>query len=389
MKILHTVENYFPSIGGMQTVVQKLSEYLVEFGHEVTVAAAYRPDRTEDILNGVRIKSFQISGNDVTGMRGDVQAYQDFLLGSDFDVVTNFASQQWATDCMLPLLNQIRGKKVFVPTGFSKLKHPAYQAYFHKMATWLNEYDLNVFTSEKYQDFEFARSLGMQNLTVIYNGADEREFSESPKINIRKMLGIRDKAPFILNVSSHTGLKGHSEAIRIFHRAKCKNATLLIIGNHENSGCYKSCMKKQRIVNHLPIRLIDRKKVLIEELTREQTLAAYHAADCFLFTSRIECAPLVLFECMASRTPFLTTDVGNAAEIVELSQSGVLLPTLKFENGHSRADEKQSARLLSELCRDKQRMKEYSETGYGIWKERFTWEKIAREYEARYLDLLT
>ena len=388
MKILHTVENYFPSIGGMQTVVQRLSEYLVEFGHEVTVVAAHRPDRTDDALNGVRIKSFQISGNDVTGMKGETQAYQDFLLNSDFDIVTNFASQQWATDCMLPLLNQIKGKKVFVPTGFSKLRHPAYQDYFHKMEAWLKTYDLNVFTSEKYQDFEFARSLGIKNWAVIYNGADEREFSKSPKINIRKSLGIRENVPLILNVSSHTGLKGHSEAIRIFNRAKCKNAVLLIIGNHDGSGCYRSCMKKQRIANHLPIRMIDRKKVLIEELAREQTLAAYHSADCFLFTSRIECAPLVLFECMASRTPFLTTDVGNAAEIVELSQSGVLLPTLKFENGHARADEKESARLLSELCGDPQRLKTYAEAGYEIWKKRFTWEKIAREYEKHYLGLL-
>jgi L-malate glycosyltransferase len=46
-----------------------------------------------------------------------------------------------------------------------------------------------------------------------------------------------------------------------------------------------------------------------------ETVAAYQAADLFLFPSDIERSPVVLFEAMASRTPFLTTAVGNAEEI--------------------------------------------------------------------------
>ena len=38
MKILHTVELYHPSQGGMQEVVKQISERLVKLGHEVTVA---------------------------------------------------------------------------------------------------------------------------------------------------------------------------------------------------------------------------------------------------------------------------------------------------------------------------------------------------------------
>jgi glycosyltransferase involved in cell wall biosynthesis len=56
---------------------------------------------------------------------------------------------------------------------------------------------------------------------------------------------------------------------------------------------------------------------MITSLSRIETLAAYHQADLFLFPSNIECSPLVLFESIASKTPFLTTDVGNAKEIIE------------------------------------------------------------------------
>ncbi|MFH1005826.1 MAG: hypothetical protein V1781_10125 [Bacteroidota bacterium] len=47
MKILHTVESYYPSVGGMQEVVKQISEQLVKMGHSVTVATGFHVDRKE------------------------------------------------------------------------------------------------------------------------------------------------------------------------------------------------------------------------------------------------------------------------------------------------------------------------------------------------------
>ena len=55
MKILHTVEFYHPSIGGMQEVVKQLSERLVLLGHDVTVATTKMSERKESCINGVKI----------------------------------------------------------------------------------------------------------------------------------------------------------------------------------------------------------------------------------------------------------------------------------------------------------------------------------------------
>jgi hypothetical protein len=46
-------------------------------------------------LNDVKIVDFSISGNAVQGYWGDAGLYVEFLLHSDFDIVTNFASYQW------------------------------------------------------------------------------------------------------------------------------------------------------------------------------------------------------------------------------------------------------------------------------------------------------
>jgi len=132
MRILHTVEFYDPSVGGMQEVVKQLSERLVTLGHDVTVATTKLPNRKSLEFNGVRIVEFAISGSLVRGLSGEVERYKKFLVESKFDVVTNFAAQQWATDLALGVLDKIKAKKVFVPTGFSGFYLPEYQDYFEK-----------------------------------------------------------------------------------------------------------------------------------------------------------------------------------------------------------------------------------------------------------------
>jgi len=176
LRILHTVEFYPPSKGGMQEVVKQLSERLTEAGHHVTVATTAMPERIVDELHGVKIIEFDISGNLVKGLRGETEVYKKFILQSPFDLIVNFAAQQWATDVLLPHLNMIKTKKIFVPTGFSALHSPTYCHYFYNMRSWMKEYDMNIFHSNTYQDIQFARSHHINNISVIPNGADEREF---------------------------------------------------------------------------------------------------------------------------------------------------------------------------------------------------------------------
>ncbi|MBL7891473.1 MAG: glycosyltransferase family 4 protein, partial [Bacteroidia bacterium] len=234
MRILHTVESYHPSVGGMQEVVRQLSERLVKMGHEVTVASGFHRERTQNMLNGVKIEQFKISGNDVNGIRGEVkeiERYQNFVCDPGFDIVTNFAAQQWATDLVLPVLKLIKAKKVFVPTGFSGLYFPRFKSYFELMKTRMKEYDMNVFLSDNYRDINFARENGITATALIPNGAAEEEFLGENTIDIRKKLGIGENDFLVLHVGSYTGIKGHREALEIFVRSKMKNAVLLMIGN--------------------------------------------------------------------------------------------------------------------------------------------------------------
>lgn len=388
MKILHTVELYYPSVGGIQEVVRQVSERLVKVGHSVTVATTKLSNRKSKVINGVNIEEFEISGNLVRGINGEVKEYQNYLINSNFDIITNFAAQQWTVDCTFSIIDKIKVKKVFVPTGFSGFYFPEYKNYFSRMKEYMKKYDMNVFLSDNYRDINFARKNNISNIVLIPNGASEDEFLVNNNIDIRKKFNISKDDFLILHVGSHTGFKGHSEAIKIFNKAKIKNSVFLIIGNSIKGGCENSCRFKE-LASNLKHRLLrSNKKIIISSLPRNETVAAYKQADLFLFPSNIECSPIVLFECMAAETPFLATGVGNASEIIGWSNSGKLLPTIKNKNGYCVAKINESAKLLEELYSNEEERQDMAETAFKAWKKRFTWEKIALEYEKLYNNLL-
>lgn len=413
MKILHTVEFYYPSVGGMQEAVRQLSERLTGLGHDVTVATAHLPDRKEHLINGVKIEEFSVSGNSINGLEGDVAGYERFLLESSFDVVVNFAAQQWATDIALPLLSRIPGRKVFVPTGFSGLYSRSYRDYFRQLPEFMRQYDMNVFLSDSYRDISFARKHNIAKTVLIPNGASADEFL-GPVTDIRSLVGVPMDHFLILHVGSHTGLKGHEEAMEIFKQANIRDVTLLIVGNDLSGGCGVLCREHSDQLNVSARFMDDGKRIVVTLLTRPETVAAYHAADLFLFPSNIECSPLVLFECMASRTPFLVTDVGNSSEIIDWSGgAGVLLPSAppaflprygtlisriveKLRIIFGRADDFTAVRanihgsvaLLEMLYLDAARRKNMAQAGFLAWRTRFTWESIAGEYETLYRNLV-
>jgi L-malate glycosyltransferase len=417
LNILHTVESYLPSVGGMAEVARQLSERIVASGHNVTVATGRVPGRSTIDMRGVHIAEFDVSGNMVTGMRGDLDSYRRFVLDSKFDIVTNFAAQQWATDALYDILPRVHGKKVFVPTGFSGLTSSVYRGYFTSMSSWMQQYDMTVLTGHEYRDAVFARERNIDRTMVIPNGAAADEFDQIPCCDIRAKFEIPSTDFLILHVGSHTGLKGHPELLRIFAQAAINNTTLLIVGSRDE-GCYRACEQQAAALNRSRKFVSSGKRIILASLTRGETIAAFITSDLFLFPSAIECSPIVLFECMASHTPFLVTDVGNAREIIAWSGGGELLRTVRnreLEGNRARtwgwlsaatrtlnmpspecsplaglvmADVRASARLLEDIYRDASRRAKFAFSGYASWRKRFTWEKISSEYEALYQRLV-
>lgn len=385
MKILHTGEFYSPSVGGAQEVIKQISERLVKRGHKVTVATGKLAERTRHLIDGVRIEEFSLSGNAVAGFRGEEKRYQEFLLDGDFDLMMNYAAQQWATDLVFPILDKLKYRKVLAPCGFSGLFNPEYVSYFTQMPNIMRRYDHLIFHSRVYRDIEFARKHGLKHHTVIPNGASGEEFKVADS-NFRKRYGISGDIPLILTVGSHTGLKGHRLVIEAFRRARIGRAILIIIGNtFPGKGCLANCRRHSWLTRALSL---GRKQILLLDLPRKDVIAAYHAADLFVFGSQVECSPLVLFEAMASKTPFITVACGNAEEIANWSKGGIVVPTVQRPSGSVGADSTVMAHAIEDLVKNPTECHHLAEAGYESWREQFTWEKIAIKYERLYQKLV-
>ena len=386
MRILHTVEFYHPSVGGAQEVVRRVSEGLVQRGHEVTVATTQILQRRQNYINGVRVVQFPISGNIVRGLVGPIKDYQDFLLTGNYDIMMNYAAQQWATDLVFPVLSQLRYRKILSPCGFSGLHSAQYVRYFERMPEILRSYDHIIFHSNTYQDVRFSRDNEIVKYSMIPNGASESEF-EAHNIIFRDKYSIPKGSPLLLTVGSHTGLKGHRLVIGAFRRAGLSKPTLVIIGNTPDgaSGCLKNCKRHSRLVTTLSL---GSKRILLLNPPRAEVVAAYQAADLFVFGSSIECSPLVLFEAMASRTPFVTVACGNAEEIAQWGQGGLIIPTIQGRSGFVTADPTVMGKAITRLMLNKHERHQMAEAGYNAWRQRFTWGHIIDQYENLYQNVV-
>jgi glycosyltransferase involved in cell wall biosynthesis len=376
MKILFTVEFYEPMKGGAQEVVKQLAERLARKGNEVTVATTFLPARKERSLNGVKIEEFRISGNSTRGIKaraGETDRYRKFLLG-DFDIIVNYAAQIWTTDLAFGILGNIKAKKVLVPCGYL-LGNPVYKNYFKSLPEFLKKYDKLVYMSPNYQDKIFGDKSGAgDKALIIPNGASAEEFLAPDNFNIREKLNIRTKF-LIIDVSNHYREKGHKFVIESFWKMRRNDSTLLIIGEIPSSGfrkflhlligCYKFCFLAS---------LMNRNIKIASGRDRDMVLSAYKNADLFLFGSRLECAPLVMYESFASKTPFITTDVGNVKDHRDC---------LKIAGSPEEMAEIANSLLDNEKERD-----ELADRAFDAWRKSHTWEIISGSYELMFKSLI-
>ncbi|MEE8341075.1 MAG: glycosyltransferase family 4 protein [Candidatus Neomarinimicrobiota bacterium] len=416
MNILIGADYYYPSVGGLQIVLKEIAERLVKVGHNVTIATTKLQNRKTNNYNGVNIKEFNIMGSFVHGIQGKVHKYHNFILNGNFDVILLKAAQGWTIDALIPILNKIQARKVFIPCGFSALYDPYYSEYYKIMPEILRQFDHLIFYSNDYRDINFARQHNISNYSIIPNGASKIEFSVPKESTFRERLNINNDSFVILTVGTFTGGKGHYELAQAFKLANFnQRATLILNGNLpsfrprlKTTVLVKQYLKLgplsmlKRIINDFlqVVGIIKKplkqdwtdiakevnsedsnKNIIITNLPRQDVIQAFLNSNLFVFASNIEYSPLVLFESAAAGLPFLTVPVGNAKEIIEWTKGGVLCPATINDHGRTNVDPQILAEEIMKLVNDPNKMKQLGENGKMNWSKKLTWEKITTKYE--------
>jgi glycosyltransferase involved in cell wall biosynthesis len=368
MRLLFTVEFYDPSTGGAQEVVKQIAERLVRRGHEITVATSFLPSRKSQLINGVRIRQFGVAGNAGRGITGEADLYKSFLKTYECDVLFNYAALIWTTDLTFDVIGDIRARKVLAPLGYSKFGNRRYQEYFRSLPESLAKYDKLVYTSPDYQDKEFGDHHGLSDKAIIIsNGASEVEFSHPP-IGFRERYGVKTRF-MVICVSNHYIAKGHRFVVEAFQKMKRGDTTLVVIGERPQAHPWYSCYPFCRGIS-----LMNNRVKALSGVPREWVISAYQEADLFFFGSKVETAPLVMYESFASKTAFISTPAGNVRDHIDVVKVV--------------ASPKEMAAAANRLLDDEDERSCITEDAHRLWKSNHTWEHITGKYEELFSSLI-
>jgi L-malate glycosyltransferase len=374
MNILHITYAYSPVVGGVASIIQYLSEKLVNLGHQVTVATQTEPHRNFAQLNGVQIVEFDIHGSELRGIRsapGEIERYQKLLLNTDADLLMVFSGIGWPFDLMMPVLDQIPCATTYNPVG---LQHSLkLTPYYERMGAALSHFDRILLHSSEGPDARFARRYGIDNFSVVHNGATLEEFG-TPSSGFRQAYGIKTER-MILDVAGYARLHKRQEyVLEAFFKARPKNTTMVFIGIAPSPQ-----MRRYLLLLRLLGLLVQAKTGLgtvrfLEGVSRKHTVAAYFEADLFVHGAAWECAPVVVYEAMAAGTPWVCTDVGNVSEL----DGGVVCT---FPD--------QMAEAIQALMANEDIQKKLGAQGRVAFENKYSVELWARKYQDIYRDVIS
>ena len=123
------------------------------------------------------------------------------------------------------------------------------------------------------------------------------------------------------------------------------------------------------------------KRALLLDLPRADLIQAYLAADLFVFASYVEYSPLVLFEAAAAGTPFITSNAGNAKEIMHWLGGGFMMNDAANPEGFRLIDPQVLADEIAALMNQKSLLEKTGKQLKASWQKDYTWDVISQRYE--------
>ncbi len=208
-------------------------------------------------------------------------------------------------------------------------------------------------------------------IEVIYSGMEQKsfDFNEEEKKEIRDKFGLHKK-PTVIFVGRLEQRKGLSRLLEVFKQVLTNiDANLVVVGSGAQRP-YKELASSLGIMNRVVF------TGYVDELSLRKL---YSICDVFASSSRLEGFGLTLVEAMAAGKPIVATKVGGIPEIVKSGENGILVEV---------NDSDGLANGIYTYLRDKKLSKNVGTRNVKYVKERFIWEKSAKEMERVYRQLV-
>lgn len=236
----------------------------------------------------------------------------------------------------------------------------------HTFGFVLNRSDKLILVSHK-QEGAVISLFGdiSEKLIVLPNGFKDTLYYARDKTSCRAHLGLPLDKKIIFNISNLIESKGHKYLISAIRNVASvsNNIECYIAGK----GYYKDSLEKQ--VTDLQLQKYVN---FLGWIPDEQIPIWMNACDIFVLPSLAEGNPTVMFEALGCGKPFVGTKVGGVPEIITSDEYGLLVEPA---NPSDLAE-----KILKALER------EWDQEAILRYSERYTWENIAKDTLAVYMD---
>lgn len=343
MKVLFTVAEYFPKISGVPVVTKYLAEELARLGYDVSVVTS-KPEGTLDKeeINGVTVFRFNILFSRIKGCYGQKEEYINFIKNFRADILINECSQCITTDLLLPELKNIPSKKILHLHGASGLalkpfkimrtlkntvgntyNYIRFKKYYLKFYQYFKYYDKIVCLSEMDSAKDYVMKYAKEKFTILENAADDEYFMISDNRKEEKRIGemVSKNEKFLLSIANYNPSKNQKMLLKAFYMANTRDVSLILIGSERND--YSKIIESYN--EKLKTKYGDKKVKILYGVDRNLNKFLLKYATAYISSSVHEEYSISIIEAMATRTPFISTDVGNA----RILPGGIVVKNIK------------------------------------------------------------
>ncbi len=278
----------FEHIGGSEEVIKHISIGLIEkYGYEVNIYAFNY--KKPSVCHGINLYPCK-KGKDVISQI------------NESDHILVYSDSTWCFDTIVENIDKVVPDVSVALVG-------AYHMRGNNKSTGekfkANIDRFRVICHSEGWDYQWCRDNDIPH-TIIPNGVDLEEF-ENNTIDFREKYKIKEKH-IILNVSNYFYGKGQENLGKIskYLRKMRDDFIIVSISNSIKYPYDKVFLERAK-------RGFGKEQCLfLRDIPREDVVAAFKGSDVFLFSSRKEVAPLVLWEARAAKIPWVSWSVGDA-----------------------------------------------------------------------------
>ena len=319
MKILFVLENYYPNVGGVETLFKTLLEELASQGHEISLVTTRlsKDAPFKEELGNLRIYRYPFSNRYFFTffalfpiMRHAKSA--DFVHTTSYNagLPAFFAAKFLGKKCIITF-HEVWGDlwfKLPYMSGFSRHLHHAFEQFLLKLP-----FDHFIGVSESTAEQLENAGVAKKRILVNYNGLDYSVLPQKEVALKEKTVIEKEGKPFVYTYCGRLGIsKGIDlllEAAVVFS-AQQPNSVLKMIIPTTPKPLYET------ILNEIKDKNLEDYIVLKHELSLSELKKELLDSDCVVVPSYSEGFCFVAVECIAMGVPLISSDQAALREVV-------------------------------------------------------------------------